>query len=120
MVLSAAAELREEARRYLQSAKEILSKSKPDELILAALQLRMCMECLAYEKLDYYGGEINSDIFDKWQPRLVIARLAEVDPLVQEPYRLMVVIQDDAGTPAPPERMKQVGTEVPISIKKKK
>ncbi|WP_426441078.1 hypothetical protein [Bradyrhizobium genosp. P] len=45
----------------------------------ACLELRLAIECLAYQQLDSYLSEIPVDAIRKWTPRDVMAQMPEAD-----------------------------------------
>jgi hypothetical protein len=60
---------------------DLLAKNDPAATRHACLELRLAIECLAYQQLDAYLSEIPDDAMRKWTPREVIAQMLEVDPL---------------------------------------
>ncbi|MDZ7817536.1 MAG: hypothetical protein U5K55_02490 [Aliarcobacter sp.] len=65
---------------YLNKAKKQLEVNSNECFIYACLELRMCIEILAYEKLKSYKERIPEDIYSKWQPTKIIKILEELEP----------------------------------------
>lgn len=77
-------------RSCLERARILLAEGKPESLRYACLELRYCMEAIAYEKLRLYTKNIAESIQEVWQPRKVIDTLKEYDPLVNQSYTLRI------------------------------
>jgi hypothetical protein len=56
--------------------------SKDDEIAdcYACLELRQCLEALAYKKLSAYSSRVPQELFQTWQPVQVIELLSELEP----------------------------------------
>ncbi len=71
---------REIASASLERAKELLQDKQQHQYRYAALELRMALEALVYQRAGNYAKEINSDALNTWQPRKLLAMLLEIDP----------------------------------------
>lgn len=107
--------MRDKARIQRDRAEAELAAGCDDRLDFAALSLRKAIEYLAYDRLDAYKREINPEIFDSWQPKKVIERLLEMDPLATTQRSLGVAIYDDKRS-IQDQNYIHGGTEIPISI----
>src|SRR5215216_2578999 len=68
------------AKERLAKATELLVAGDNDSLIYACLELRRCVEALAYNLLTAYLHEVPLSAFETWQPDKVIRELLQVDP----------------------------------------
>lgn len=66
------------AKRHLSKAKALLAASQPDNLIYAALHLRMCVEILTYQKLESYEDRVPQ--VAHWQPPQAVRALLKFEP----------------------------------------
>jgi ribosomal protein S27AE len=79
-----------EKRSCLERARIQLADGKSESLRYACLELRYCIESIAYEKLRLYAKQIPAAVLDVWQPRRVIDMLEEYDPLANKNYTLRI------------------------------
>lgn len=68
------------AKQRLVKAKDLLAAGDDDSLIYACLELRKCVEALAYDLLSAYLHEVPLSAFETWQPDKVMKELLQVDP----------------------------------------
>jgi DNA-directed RNA polymerase subunit RPC12/RpoP len=97
------------ARRLVESAKTHLASGNDDVLRYAALDLRMAMEALTYDRAKAYKAELPPSGFDRWQPSKVMQLLIDIDPLAGESSTIAFGIEEEYGVPAPV--MKTIGTD---------
>ncbi|WP_095155771.1 hypothetical protein [Pseudomonas sp. Irchel 3E13] len=69
-----------EIKPKLQRAKDFLVDPQQHEIRYACLELRLCLETIAYRNLRQYGDEIPGSIVGKWQPDQILKLLASFDP----------------------------------------
>lgn len=70
---------------HVLRAATLLASEVESDLPYAALELRMAMEVIAYEKLRLYAPRLPESIFDKmWQPPQIMKALLEFEPLAME------------------------------------
>lgn len=100
---------RNDARRELARAKDELACSDDEHLKYAALELRMAMESLTYDRALAYKDEFPSAEYETWQPRKVMAILLEIDPNADKDSSLAFGIEPSLGVT--PDVMKSLGTE---------
>jgi hypothetical protein len=109
-----AVNFRQQARDALLRAKDELGSNVPERLKYAALELRMAMECLTYERASGYESELPSQEYETWQPRKLMLLLLEIDPNADKDSSIAVGKQDVPGTPA--ETVTSLGTERVLSL----
>jgi hypothetical protein len=68
------------AKQRLEKATQLLEVGNDDGLIYACLELRRCVEALAYDLLKAYLNEVPLSAFETWQPDKVMKELLQVDP----------------------------------------
>lgn len=103
------------AREHLSCAKEELNSKRDQRLRHAALELRMAMEALTYDRALAYKDEFPQSEYDTWQPRKVMLVLLEIDSSADKDSTLAVGKQTEYGKPAPDFRL--LGSEVVLSMK---
>jgi len=71
---------RENAKTALRKAKEQL-EAKDDALLrYAALELRICIEALTYDRAQGYMPDLPPSTYAKWQPKKLMEILIDLDP----------------------------------------
>jgi hypothetical protein len=68
------------AKRQLEKATALLETNDDDKLKYACLELRQCLEALAYELLTGYLKEVPLKALATWQPAKVMKELLRIDP----------------------------------------
>lgn len=71
-------DLRERAREHLALAQKHLASGDEVRLRYAALELRMCIEALAYSLLKLHRSEASLNLMGTWQPDRMLKELAEI------------------------------------------
>ena len=79
---------RHEAKMYLQRAEVELSSGDDQRLKYAALELRMAMEAVTFDRALAHKDEIPTSEYETWQPRKVLALLLEIDPNIDRDAHL--------------------------------
>ncbi|MCG2741234.1 MAG: hypothetical protein L6300_13520 [Syntrophaceae bacterium] len=97
------------ARIHLKSAKDELGTKSDQRLKYSALELRMAMEALTYDRALAYKDEFPPDEYETWQPRKVMSVLLEIDPRADKDSSLAIGIEEQYGVPAP--KMNSLGSE---------
>lgn len=69
-----------QAKYYLDKAVEQLNINSEQTDIYACLELRQCLESLAYKKIQAYGDRLPKDILTKWQPAQLLKLLEDFEP----------------------------------------
>lgn len=91
---------RHEARQHLQGAKNELSANSDERLKFAALELRMAMESLTYDRASAFKDEFPPQEYGTWQPKKVMAVLLEIDPRADKDSSLAIGGETVPGQPA--------------------
>ena len=65
----------------------------------ACLELRQCIEALAYKKLKAYEKRIPIDLLSKWQPAQVISVLTELEPESEFDSEISIYQENASGKP---------------------
>lgn len=66
-------------RDNIERARAIIARADDREFAYAALEIRFCMEAIAYRQLDSYGAEIKSQLMKEWNPSRIVRMLASLD-----------------------------------------
>lgn len=103
------ADYRSDARHALRRANEELGTGDDERLKYAALELRMSMESLVYDRALAYKEEFPPTEYETWQPRKVMAIMLEIDPTADKDSSLAFGIEPSPGVT--PELMQGLGTE---------
>lgn len=75
----------------LQRAKELIDKADEASLRYACLELRQCIESIAYDKLKMYKEFVPEDEFSRWQPKQVFELLEQLDPQSTKDFTLQII-----------------------------
>ena len=100
---------RHEARKALDKAKLNMGTGDKDDLIDAALRLRMAMEALIYDRAAIYADELGPEKMKTWQPKKLMDRMLEIDPKADQAATLSFGIEPSYGET--PETMTLLGTD---------
>ena len=92
---------RTDARNSLKRAENFLSNENDQNLKYAALELRMTMEALTYERALAYKDEFPPKEYETWQPRKVMLVLLDIDPTADKDCSLAAGLEEEYGVPAP-------------------
>ena len=99
------------ARATLEAAADIAG------LRYAALEARMVIEALTFDRAQAYRDELPSDQIGTWQPNQVLSALLALDPYADQGRTIRVGKQPAKGVPAAEEDMRLLGTEVVFGLK---
>ena len=105
---------RHEAQLALDRAKENIKKNDIYAIRYAALELRMALEALIYQKSKNYKDELPEKDMDTWQPRQLLIKLIEIDPDADKGASVAVGIEEEYGQPA--KEMNFIGSERVLSL----
>ena len=100
---------RSDARCELARAKSELASADDERLKFVALELRMAIESLTYDRALAYKDEFPPAEYETWQPRKVMAILLEVDPTADMDSSLAFGIEPSLGVT--PDVMHFLGKE---------
>lgn len=92
---------RNDARKHLKRSEGELGTGDEERLKYAALELRMAMEALTYDRALAYKDEFPPTEFETWQPRKVMSVLLDIDPTADKDSSLAFGIEKEYGLPAP-------------------
>jgi hypothetical protein len=93
------------AKQRLAKATSLLTSNDDDDLIYACLELRKCVEALAYNLLTGYLHEVPLSAFETWQPDKVMKELLQVDPSADRSATISMQREATATEPAGPWRL---------------
>lgn len=91
---------RNSASAHLKNAENELASKSDQRLKYAALELRMAMEALTYDRALAYKEEFPPSEYETWQPRKVMSVLLEIDPMADKDSSLAVGVEEQYGVPA--------------------
>jgi hypothetical protein len=106
---------RNEARQALARARTHMLTHDICHQRYAALELRMAMEALTYDRAQAFAAELPPKSYDTWQPRQLLRLLLEIDPLADQDGTVSYGIEDEYGKP--PALMQVVGSEKTLNMK---
>ena len=101
-------------RACLARARVLLGNPTPENLRYAALELRLCMEALTYERLRIFRDIVPESALKKWQPPQAVKALLEFEPLADQSFTLLVGVEDQAG--AEPTSTQFVGEHKSLDV----
>jgi DNA-directed RNA polymerase subunit RPC12/RpoP len=105
---------RQQARDALSRAKDELASDSFERLKYAALELRMAMECLTYERAKTYARELPPTEYETWQPKKLMMLLLEIDPRADKDSSIAYGVEDVPGKEA--EVMTSLGAEKVLNL----
>jgi hypothetical protein len=105
---------RHQARQHLQSAKNELAAHADQRLKFAALELRMTMECLTYDRALAFQDEFPPKQYETWQPKKVMSVLLEIDPDADKDSSWAMGTEEVPGQPA--STMHSLGSEKVLNM----
>lgn len=105
---------RNEARKCLQRFEEEFRIDDNDHLKYSAIELRMAMEALTYDRALAYKEEFPPSEYQTWQPRRVMNVVLEIEPSADQDCSLAVGLQEVVGVPA--SNMQLLGAEKVLNM----
>ena len=96
-------------REHLRRAKELIATGQAIDLHYAALELRMCLEAMTYEKLRTFEKYLPPSALEKWQPPKLLKAMTQFDSGADKSMKLFMGAEAEPGGPADPAEMKFVG-----------
>ena len=88
-------------------AKALLTNPTPENLRYAALELRLCMEALTYEKLRSFSSLVPQEVLKTWQPPQAVKALLEFEPNADQSFTIFAGVEEEYGKQA--SKMQFVG-----------
>lgn len=102
------------ARKCLDRCEEELCSGDDKRLKYAALELRMSMEALTYDRALAYGEEFPPTEYKTWQPRKVMSVLLEIDSTSDKDSSLTFGEEEEYG--APGQAIRLIGAEKVLNM----
>lgn len=106
---------RHDARVALVRAKRELEGAESERLRYAALELRLSMEALTYDRAQAFATEIPPSEYGTWQPKRLLQVLLEIEPHADTGSTLRFGEEDVPGQPA--QAMHSLGTETVFDLR---
>jgi hypothetical protein len=106
---------RNAARTHCQTAKTLLLSGADDDVLLAALKLRMALESITYDRSKGFAEDLGPDAMKTWQPRKLMERMLEVDPQADADATLSIGEEPSLGET--PETMQLLGTDHVLNLR---
>lgn len=103
------------SREHLKAAIEQLQTGVDSALKYAALELRMAMEAVTYDRAAAFRKEFPPEEYDTWQPKKVMAVLLEIEPNSEKDSTIAVGTENEHGVLA--KRMTLLGTETVLNMR---
>jgi transcription elongation factor Elf1 len=105
---------RNKARHYARAAKVELESGDDARLRYAALDLRLVIEALTYDRATAYKEELPPKEYETWQPKKLMAVLLEIDPTADKDSTIRVGVEETYGVPA--SVMENLGTDTVFNL----
>lgn len=81
---------RSRKREALARAESLVQAHGTPELRYACLEIRLCLEAIAYEKLATYSARIPPSTYRTWQPPQLLRQIERLEPRSTEDFVLRV------------------------------
>lgn len=98
----------------MAKAKDLLAIPTEHHLRYAALELRMCMEFLTYEKLRSYSNIVPPEVQAIWQPPQAVKALLDFEPDAEQGFEIHVGKEETPGVI--PSEMNFLGAHNALSV----
>jgi len=98
----------------LERARKHVEIGSSESLRYAALELRLFMECVTYDKLKAMSSQIPAHAYERLLPPQAVRLLLEFDPGQDKEYTLYIGLEEQYGKPA--KEMKYLGTHKPVRL----
>jgi hypothetical protein len=97
-------------RDHLKRARALLATGSAADLRYAALELRMCLEAMTYDKLRSFANYVTPSFLARtWQPPKLLKAMAQFDSNADKSFILKMGVETTPGGPVNSEGMKFVG-----------
>lgn len=106
---------RGKSREHLIEASKKLATKADSDLKYAALELRMAMEALTYDRALAFKEEFPIEEYDTWQPKKIMAVLLEIDPLADQDRTISIGLEEECGVQS--KEMKSLGSETVLNMR---
>lgn len=108
-------DFKQRAKKSLERAKKLLAEVDRHSARYAALELRMALEALTYDRAQTYESDLPPSEYSTWQPSKLLQALLEIDPNADQSAKLFMGIEEVSGEQA--KEMSFVGGENVLSLK---
>jgi len=102
------------AREHLKAATEQLETGADSALKYSALELRMAMEAVTYDRAAAFNEEFSTEEYYTWQPKKVMAVLLKIEPMADKDSTIAFGLEEECGVPA--RQMTSLGTETVLNM----
>lgn len=106
---------RQQARDAMSRARTELSAGDETRLKFAALELRMAIEAVTYERAQSYREEIPQSEYRTWQPKKVMQVLVDIEPSADKGSSIAFALEEVPGVAA--KEMTSLGAEKVFSLR---
>jgi hypothetical protein len=106
---------RHTARKHCETAKTLLSSETDDDLLLAALKLRMALESITYDRSKGFAEDLGPGAMKAWQPKRLMERMLEVDP--QADSDAILSFGEEPSLGETPASMHLLGTDHVLNLR---
>lgn len=93
----------------------LLANPKAEHVRYAALELRLCIEELTYEKLRAMSGTVPESVLSTWQPPQAVKALLEFEPTADSSFAIYAGIEDQPGIES--KNMQYVGQHTSLRLR---
>ncbi|WP_287916934.1 hypothetical protein [Comamonas sp.] len=105
------------AREALARAKTEIDSQHSERLAYAALELRMSIEAITYDRAQAYIEELPPEEYNTWKPKRLLEVLIEIDPRAAMSARFSLCKETKDGTPDPEAGWLDLGEERVFGLK---
>jgi hypothetical protein len=106
---------RNDARQSLKRAEEELEKNDDERIKYAALELRLAIEAITYDRAASYKEELPPSAYETWQPKHLVDLILDIDPNAYQSSSLSVGVETTLGVP--PEEASHLGIDKVLNMK---
>ena len=106
---------RNNAEKSLKRAQGELDSDSPTRVRYGALELRMALEGLIYDRASLYKEELSGKELNTWQPKQLLELLLELDPAADKNCSVSAGIEETPGKPSKDIRF--LGTDRVLTLK---
>jgi len=79
-------------RKYIERAISFIDGHDDHQLVYAALELRFCMEAIAYRQLSLYKETIPADLVRQWRSNVIVKTLAQFDDASDQTSEISIAV----------------------------
>lgn len=106
---------RQRARDSVARARAEMGCGDSERLKYVALELRMAIEAVTYERAQSYKADLPPSMYLTWQPKRLMQELLEIEPLADKSASIAFGIEEVPGQPA--KEMTYLGAEKVFDLK---